>query len=36
MVYFNFSFWNPDYHIDFSQIVEYKMSKEDLIALFVI
>jgi len=36
MVYFNFFFKNPDYHIDLSQIVEYEMNKEVLIELFVI
>jgi hypothetical protein len=35
-VYFFFSFWNPNYQIDLSQIIEYKMSKENLIELFVL
>ncbi len=36
MVYFNFSFCNPNYQINLAQIVECKMGKEDHTNLFVI
>jgi hypothetical protein len=36
MVYFNFSFCNPNYQINPTQIIECKMGKEDHTNLFII